>query len=84
MTRLQSDLAKLLEALATYVRPPEMQELLLKGDRYSTQILGAIADKSAIHWLDKGAGAANAQAASTARGLLVDCQVALAWHVIAV
>jgi hypothetical protein len=71
------------EALATYLRPPEMQELLLKGDRYSMQKFGVFADKSPIPYAN-GADAARTQAANTARGLLVDCQVALACHVIAV
>ena len=51
-----------------------MQELLLKGDRYSTQTFGFFAEKCPTKYV-RGADACRAQAANTAAGLLVDCQV---------
>ena len=76
LTRLQAQIATQLQALADYLRPLEMQELLRKGDCCGLQKFAAISDKCADVYAN-GANAARAQVATTARGLLADCQVAV-------
>jgi hypothetical protein len=75
LTRLQAHAATLFEELAAYLRPPEMQELLVKGDRYRTGLdSGSIADRCITPFV-KGADGLRVEAAKTASGILLDCQV---------
>jgi hypothetical protein len=66
LTKLRSQIATQLQALANYLRPAEMQELLRKGDSCSLRKLAAISK-------ERG-NAARAQLATTAGELLADCQ----------